>query len=228
MDKELLRLIIIATGAVVIVGIILWSFFQNKRSRRKFVFRDDSNALNNIDKSLIINTADDDFDIVPLGSAVDKSENEFTESNRQENKTKPVVSRQAKQQLPKIIQLSIVAKAEDGFNGLDLVAAFDAVGLQYGSMQIFERIDADKLVDFGVASMVEPGTFPEHDLHTFNCPGIAFFMQPQEVDDPLAVFDDFIETLHALSFKLDGIEWDEQRQPLSEEKILAIRNSISS
>ena len=227
MDKDLLRLIIIATGAVVILGMLLWSILQNKKSRRRFYFNDDRDALQNIDESLIINTSDDDFDIVPLGSAVDEEQNEYDDNIGQQ--AKPVNSQKNnRQQLPKIIQMSIVAKVEDGFNGMDLAAAFDSVGLQYGNMKIYERLDVNKQVDFGVASMVEPGTFPDDNLHAFNCPGIAFFMQPQEVDDPLAVFDDFIETIQSLSFKLDGIEWDEQRQPLSEEKIQAIRNTMSS
>ena len=181
MDKDLLRLIIIATGAVVIVGMLLWSILQNKKSRRRFYFNDDRDALQNIDKSLIINTSDDDFDIVPLGSAIDEAqsehENKITQHaeavNSQENK---------RQHFPKIIQMSIVAKVEGGFNGMDLAAAFDSVGLHYGNMKIYERLDANKRVDFGVASMVEPGTFPEDNLHTFNCPGIAFFMQPQELE----------------------------------------------
>ena len=57
------------------------------------------------------------------------------------------------------------------------------VGLEYGSLKIFERLDANRLVDFGVACIVEPGTFPDKDLENFYCPGIVFFMQPEALDD---------------------------------------------
>ncbi|MGZ5027296.1 MAG: cell division protein ZipA C-terminal FtsZ-binding domain-containing protein, partial [Methylobacter sp.] len=84
----------------------------------------------------------------------------------------------------------------------------------------------NRLVDFGVACIVEPGTFPEKDLDTFYCPGIVFFMQPEALDDPQAVFDDYIETINLLAAKLDGVILDHRRQPLTEATVQAIRQSL--
>ncbi|MDD2801503.1 MAG: cell division protein ZipA C-terminal FtsZ-binding domain-containing protein, partial [Methylococcales bacterium] len=96
----------------------------------------------------------------------------------------------------------------------------------YGSLKIFERLDANRLVDFGVACMVEPGTFPDYDLEDFYCPGIVFFMQPEALDDAQAVFDDYVETIKLLAEQLDGVILDHRRQPLTDATVEAIRQSL--
>lgn len=229
MDKDLLRIVIIAIGATVIIGMILWNIFKNKRPRRGIDFYDKGNPLENIDDSLILNTHHDDFDIVPLGSALDdEAEVDSTSiASEEEPYQEPHQEQIEKVELPKIIQFSIVASADEGFNGVDLVEAFDKVGLEYGSMKIFERLDEQRRVDFAVASMVEPGTFPETNLESFNSPGIVFFIQPAELDKPLEIFDEFIQTISLLAADLDGVKWDHNRQPLSDETIQLFRESLS-
>lgn len=118
--------------------------------------------------------------------------------------------------VPAIIQFSLIANADQGFNGIDLVNAFGIVGLEYGNLKIYERLDANRLVDFGVACMVEPGTFPNNDLDTFYCPGLVFFMQPGALDDAQAVFDDYLDTIQLLAIELDGTIRDNNRQPLTD------------
>ncbi|MGR9044950.1 MAG: cell division protein ZipA C-terminal FtsZ-binding domain-containing protein [Gammaproteobacteria bacterium] len=238
MDKEILRIVIIATGLIVIIGMILWSFAKSRKSRRQIHFYGKNKTLNNIDPSLALHPENDEFEIVPLGTALDDDEikvkhyqrsadNRDTDDELTENdwQSQPAPST-AKERMPVLIQFSLVAIEDEGFNGVDLIEAFNNVGLEYGSLKIFERIDANRLVDFGVASMVEPGTFPETDLDNFNCPGIVFFMQPREVDDPVSVFDDFIETIEALAQELGGVIWDHQRQPLTQQTIETIRNNL--
>lgn len=229
MDKDLLRIVIIAIGATVIIGMILWNIFKNKRPRRGIDFYDKGNPLENIDDSLILNTHHDDFDIVPLGSALDdEAEVDSTSiASEEEPYQEPHQEQIEKVELPKIIQFSIVASADEGFNGVDLVEAFDKVGLEYGSMKIFERLDEQRRVDFAVASMVEPGTFPETNLESFNSPGIVFFIQPAELGKPLEIFDEFIQTISLLAADLDGVKWDHNRQPLSDETIQLFRESLS-
>ncbi len=239
MDKDLLRIVIIAAGVTVVIGMLLWSLLKNKKSRG-INFVDKGNPLENIDKSLIINTDNDDFDIVSIGSAV---ENDFeadpisiaSEEGYVEEITDPIEPPPSKVETPKpkqdnlpnIIQFTIVAKSDKGFNGQVLVDTFKQVGLVYGSMNIFERLDEKRRVDYAVASMVEPGTFPESDLEMFNSPGIVFFIQPSELDNPLAIFDDFIQTINWLANELGGNMFDHNRQPLGNEIIQAFRTKIS-
>ncbi|EGW22043.1 cell division protein ZipA C-terminal FtsZ-binding domain-containing protein [Methylobacter tundripaludum] len=234
MDKEILRIVIIATGMVVVIGMLVWAYIKDKKAREDLEFYDDDS-----DESLAADTSvdtEDDFDIIPLGAAKgnvgghqahDKAdryydENEDEDYYEQDDDVEPPPRAAA----PAIIQFSIITKADEDFNGADLVEAFKMVGLEYGSLKIFERLDANRLVDFGVACIVEPGTFPDKDLENFYCPGIVFFMQPEALDDAPAVFDDYIETINLLAEKLDGVVLDHRRQPLTDATVQSIRQSL--
>jgi cell division protein ZipA len=231
MDKEILRIVIIVTGLVVIIGMLVWAYVKNKKSRRGLDFFDDKDTFSHIDESLKVHTENDDFDIVPLGSARhsggrDKSTRYYGHGDDYEVAEEEEIEPAPRFVAPAIIQFSLVAKAEQGFKGTDLVSACELVGLEYGNLKIFERVDANRLVDFGVACMVEPGTFPDKDLDSFYCPGIVFFMQPGELDNAQAVFDDYIETIQLLATQLDGVIRDHQRQPLTDATIELIRQSL--
>ncbi len=235
MDKELLRVVIIAAGLFVIMGMLAWHFFKNRRSAQEMGFLDDPEIKSNISESLMLHPELDDFDITPKKSPrydgghqeaaalFDDADGMFDLSeDDDDDEIEPAPRFTA----PDIIQFSVVAKAPEGFNGLDLFNAFQIVGLEYGSLKIFERLDTNRLVDFGVASMVEPGTFPTTGLEMFYSPGLVFFMQPGVLDDAVAVFDDFVETIKLLVIELDGEARDHLRQPLTDATIQMFRQSL--
>jgi len=234
MDKDLLRIVIIAMGVTVVVAMLLWSVFKSKRTRRGIDFYDKGNPLDNIDESLVLSTENDDFDIIPLGSAVD---DEYgldpvtvaSEVNQDEKLNPEIIPQQTEPvHLPSIIQFSIVALDDEGFNGAVLAELFQQVGLEYGSMKVFERLDDQRRVDFAVASMVEPGTFPETDLENFSSPGIVFFIQPGELDKPLENFDEFIQTIDLLATELNGLKWDHNREPLTDDTVQQFRHHLAT
>ncbi len=226
MDKEILRIVIIATGLIIVIVMLTWGYLKDRKLQREMDFDDELDAQKvRVEPA---NSDDDDVYIEPLGSAlVNPSDsyylNDENGEQEEDDDFAPIPTRIA---TPAIIQFCLSAKAEEGFNGLDLIRAFRIAGLKYGSLKIFERLDANQLVDFGVACMVEPGTFPSGHLDTFYCPGIVFFMQPDALDDALAVFDDYVETIRMLAVELDGDIWDHQRQPLTEATVQAIRQSL--
>ncbi|NBV75650.1 MAG: cell division protein FtsZ [Methylococcaceae bacterium] len=208
MDKELLRWVIVLFGGLVMVVMILWHFIKTLRNRS--------------DSSDLEEDEFEDDDEVELFD-IEEDEDEFSA-------LPPDLIDESLASVPKIpalIEFSLVARADEGFNGLDLLDAFERAGLKYGSVKVFERIDENRLVDFAVASMLEPGTFPDEDLEDYFCPGIVFFMQPKELDDPVAVFEDFIDTIDQLADELDGVVWDNQRQPLSDETVEKFRQCLS-
>lgn len=228
MDKELLRVVIILIGMLVMIGMLLWHFFKSLRERREADYFDDSEYEQSLD-GYEVEELDSDYDLFPHqivdGDALLDDE-DIKPSHLQA--VKPEVSKPvSKTALPSLIEFSIVARADQGFNGEDLFEAFENVGLRYGSVRVFERLDRNRLVDFAVASMVDPGTFPGENLDEFYCPGIVFYMQPREVDQPLAVFDDFMETIDTLALELDGVVWDNQRQPLTAETIAQFRQMLA-
>ena len=222
MDKELLRIVIIATGLIIIMGMLTWSYLRNKKSEEDMDFYDDLEFKGQRNNPLTI----DDVKInnEPIKEVIDhhyyNQEDAIYEPEEDEIEPPP------RPAVPAIIQFSLIAKADEGFNGIDLVNAFGIVCLEYGSLKIYERLDANRLVDFGVACMVEPGTFPDSELDSFYCPGLVFFMQPGALDDAQAVFDDFLDTIQLLAIELDGIILDHHREPLSEATIQSLRQSL--
>lgn len=225
MDREVLRWGIIALGVVAVLGLILWSYLKNRRRKRTLNFSSRGNTIGRIDESLRLHSEHDDFEIVPIGSALDE---EIDSNAIHSGDTEQSGAAVSDESWPDLLQFSIAAKSEHGFDALKVVQACQRAGLEYGSMQVFERVDALRRVDYAVANMVQPGTFPETGLEDFFCPGLVFFLQPKQVEDPGTVFEDLLQTLEYLSDELDGVPWDAQRQPLSEEMIQYYRRLFSA
>ncbi len=229
MDKELLRVVIIATGLLIIMGMLAWHFLKNKKFSQGMGFFAEQDYTGNINESLVINDdfdGRDDFEITPVeksaesvASLLDDVDNDFEFDDEMVEPIPRFVA-------PDIIQFSVVAKTAQGFNGLDLFKAFQIAQLEYGSLKIFERLDANRRVDFGVACLVEPGTFPNSGLEAFFCPGIVFFMQPGLLDDAPKLFNDFLEAVNIVAVELDGDILDHQREPLTNATIQLIRESL--
>ncbi len=239
MDKDILRIVIISIGALVIIGMLAWHFFKSRRGRG-IGFFDDGDPLEKIDESLVIDTKDDDFDIIPLGSVNSEDNLDGSQLNDSFNSVEKVadayqpelkhhaaeVEPEPLKEVPDIMQFGIVAVEGKSFNGKQLRQALEKVGLKFGSNQIFERLDEYDQVDFAVASIVEPGIFPKQDFDSFTCPGITFFFQPKLVNDALVVFDDLIETIHIISSELGGIRWDGRRQILTSDTEKQLRDLL--
>lgn len=220
MDKDLIRIIIFAIGLLVTIGMIAWSYLKHEKIKHNYGDYDDLSA--ELEHSEL-GFSKDDYDETHESAENDEH---FDESADDAGIATAQISAAIKK-LP-IIQFSVVASREEGFNGKQLFDALDDVGLEYGNLQIFERLDARRLVDFGVASMVKPGIFPSTNLAAFHCPGIVFFMQPSKVDNPEAVFDDFVRTFKSVAAQLDGEMLDHHRETLTEETIVQIRNSLGT
>jgi cell division protein ZipA len=230
MDKELLRMVIIIMGIAVFAGLLIWSFMASKNRNRKINFYDDRDALDNIDESLIIKTGDDDFEIVPLGSVNEhESTLDIVASDHQhaDKKLTDDSSEADLQTLPAILQFRLSAKPGTQFLGADLADVFAKLGLEYGSLKVFERLDEARNVDYAVANMIEPGFFPNASLEAFTSPGIVFFMQPKEVNDVAVVFDDLINTMQLIAEHLGGEIRDLHREILTPHSIRILREKLT-
>lgn len=221
MDKEILRIVIIATGLIIVVAMLTWGYLKDKKAQQELVF-DDEIEPQKVDNRKNNPKTDEDY-IVPIGSAIHPPESDEAYYQVDEDDEVEYEDHPQRIAVPEVIQFCLTAKAQEGFNGADLMRAFRIAGLKYGSLKIFERLDNNQLVDFGVACMAESGTFPSTDLDSFYCRGIVFFMQPAALDDALAVFDDYIETIRMLAVELDGDIWDHQRKPLTDATLQTLR-----
>lgn len=221
MDKELLRLVIVLIGLLAMIVIVMWHFIKGFRNNRE-ALEDEADY----DEADDFDFEEDEFAVLPVDFADEVDEIDHSDV-QSEVKPEPVAPKVPRYDLPGLIEFSIVARADEGFNGEDLFEAFESVGLRYGSVKVFERIDRQRMVDFAVASMAEPGTFPADHLDQFFCPGIVFFMQPRELDSPATVFEDFVDTIQVLAERLDGVAWDNQRQPLTIDTIEQFRDILA-
>lgn len=250
MDKELLRIAIIATGLVIIVGMVISGYLKNKQARE-----DESDFYDDEDDEFEDEFEDDDVVEEKPIAPVKKMSVTETLKNVYAQKVKPprqsesphvdmnekiapafdepekIEDEPATTRPPvaaAIIQFSVITKGNQDFNGADIFDSLEELGLKYGSTKIFERVDEHRLVHFGVASMVEPGTFPEEDIESFYCPGVAFFMQVDGLDNPVAVFDDYVSTIVLFAQRMNGVVLDHRRQVLTQEMVEAIRQGLAA
>lgn len=218
MDKDLLRFIIVLLGILVMIGMVLWHFVKTLRNSSPEEEFDEEEYLE--DHEFDVEEDEDEFSGIPtemVDEAYLPSESAVDRSAAQQESS-------VEKRIPSLIEFSIVARADEGFNGEALFDALEDLGLEFGTNQVFERLDSSRLVDFTVASMVGGGVFPSENLGSFFTPGIVFFMQPRELEYPDDVFEDFVQTIQQLAEELDGVVWDNQRQPLSQDTIDYFRN----
>lgn len=124
-----------------------------------------------------------------------------------------------------IVALTLMARDRQQFKGTEIDAALRAAGLELAEFDIyhFRDADADERAVFSVANIVKPGSFDIQTLHELSTPGLAMFMQ---IPGPLtasAAFDAMLEKAHFIVQCLHGIIGDEQRTPLSPQRMRALR-----
>jgi cell division protein ZipA len=243
MDKELLRIAIIATGFIIIVGMVISAYLKDKKAREDDDFYDDDEFEEEFEdddieeefvapvkKPSITQTLKNAYSEkiqlrqqVPQHNVAEKITPEFDEP--EERHEEPVARPLA---APAIIHFSVITKGNEDFNGVDIFNTLEELGLEYGSTKIFERIDEHRFVRFSVACITEPGTFPSEDkeIESFYCPGVSFFMQPEGLDNCVAVFDDYVATIVSFAQLMNGMVLDHRRQVLTQEMVAAIRKSL--
>ena len=249
MDKELLRSAIIATGFIIIVGMVISAYLKDKKAQEEGDEDDDF-----YDDDEFEDEFEDDDDVekevitpVKKPSITQTLKNAYAEKiqHRQQVPTHNHVAEKITPEFdaletlhekpisrpsaaPSIIHFSVITKGNEDFNGVDIFNELEELGLEYGSTKIFERVDESRFVRFSVACITEPGTFPDDDkeIESFYCPGVSFFLQPDGLDDCVAVFDDYVATIVLFAQRMDGVVLDHRRQVLTEEMVAAIRKSL--
>ncbi len=128
-----------------------------------------------------------------------------------------------------IVQIHIMARDGNEFQGDQIFAAVRDVGLEFGDMDIFHRLyhaPRGTKTLFSMASLVEPGTFDPEHIETFSTPGLVLFTQLPVAKDGLAVFSDMLFTAERLAAALDGELYDETHSRLSKQTIAHVRDQI--
>ena len=126
----------------------------------------------------------------------------------------------------KIVQINVMRKSGP-FSLAEIQRAAKEVDLHYGEMGIYHRETAAKHTLFSMASMVEPGTFPQGKKADFATPGLTLFAQIPGPRDGIAVFSDMLMTAERMATMLDAVLYDDTRSKLTRQSIDHTRDSIA-
>lgn len=236
MEADVLRLILLALGSVLVVGIFLWDRYKRSRTRlkglsarkarRQPLFTEQAAEAGIPEQQELpsMSVADDEVDTVPEENE-SVPQHDFSALDEQDYVH---MNPDLESELPRmVIQIGLMSKRA-GYNGEDIHAAMKDVDLHYGDMGIYHRYQEKpgKRVLFSVASMLEPGHFPKTRRADFATPGLLMFTQLPGVEDGLAIYSDMLYTAERLRALLGGVLQDESRSALSKQQIEHTRDLI--
>ena len=113
------------------------------------------------------------------------------------------------------------------------VTALRNRGLEHGRYGIFHRQLGTNREGFSVASLTEPGTFDLDNLADTTIAGLSFFIVLPGSGDPVTRFDAMVEAARALSVELAadlfderGSSWSSQRERYLREELIEYRHQF--
>ena len=142
---------------------------------------------------------------------------------------KPETAEPATSPVPveELIVMNVLSEPASPYTGDELFTALRGCGLKFGDMNIFHRIEPlTKVVQYSVASAVEPGTFDMADMEAIRCPGLCLFMQLPGPEDPTAAFEDMLSVARSVSKSLGGEVKDEHRNVMTPQTVEHYRQRI--
>jgi cell division protein ZipA len=138
----------------------------------------------------------------------------------------PILAPLAKDLPQLLVQISLVARGAF-LEGTEILDAARALDLKPSRRQVFHRVDpACNEVVYSMASMVEPGTFPLHDMSDFATPGVTFFMQLPCSLEGTKAFQDLLDTAHSMADLLNAELQDENHNLLSRQAMEHNRSQV--
>lgn len=224
-----LRLILLLAGALVIVGVYLYS-------RRSGDGRQDApvtpRTARKKEPQLGAHDADDEFlDDMPSVRAIETDEpladgDESAEAFVDDDEP----ATPAPKRPETIIVLNILpATPGDSFPGADLLDVFDRAGLEYGQFDVFHRINetADGPQSaFSVASATEPGSFDITTMADERFRGLTLFMVLPGPVRGVDGFADMLATARRIAEQIRGEVKDRNRSTLTRQTAHHIREEI--
>jgi cell division protein ZipA len=205
-----LRWVLLGLGALVLVGVYLWS--------RGIVSRDMLSALPRRKPR----TEPSIGEPVPAPPAPEVPS--LVQTVSEEEKKRPAPDR--------IVTLRLVPRAEE-VPTARAVAALRNAGLEHGRYAIFHRQLGANREGFSVASLTEPGSFDLERMDGTTIAGLSFFVVLPGNGDPVERFDAMVETARALTVELaadlfddGGSSWSSQRERYLREELIEYRHQF--
>lgn len=223
---EGLRLILLAVGIAVVVGVYLYSRRTVRVARREEPVPDHEIR----EPHVVIETVDDELpeDLPPLRAGGEDADGDI------HRETAGGGSRKAPSAAPprdeKIIALTILPLDPDArIPGADLLDVFDRAGLEYGQYEVFHRMketpDGPQSV-FSVASATEPGSFDITTMADETFRGLSLFMLLPGPVRGVDAFADMLATARRIAEQIRGEVKDRNRSTLTRQTARHIREEI--
>ena len=125
--------------------------------------------------------------------------------------------------------LYVVAQAEEGFSGTDILEILLACDLRFGDMDFFhrhERASGRGPIEFSVANMMKPGVFDIDNMEPLQTRGLMFFVTLPGPSDMLKAFDYMYETVKVVAKSLGGDIQEETRSVITRQSLEHMRQQI--
>lgn len=227
-----IRWILLLAGAVILLGIYLFTRWQGRRNA--------PDAMEHYDEHEHDRAGEREID--PLFDAIGDDgymDAELQRLDRLVTDDAPPVEDSNVAQLSetpaevhapeKVITLFVLAPTGVPFRGSFLMEAMSEAGLQYGDMQIFHRIEKQAGRDdtlFSVANIVEPGTFEPNRMDSFATQGVVLILQLPGPVDAIKAFDAMVTAARSLATSLQGSLCDATRSVLTNQTISHMREEV--
>ena len=130
---------------------------------------------------------------------------------------------------PHVFVLNVVARAEAGFSGKDILHILLACDLRFGDMDFFHRHEQSAgrgLIQFSVSNMMKPGVFDIDAMSALQTKGLMFFVTLPGPEDMLKAFDYMYETAKTVARNLNGDVLDETRSAVTPQSLEHTRQQI--
>jgi len=128
-----------------------------------------------------------------------------------------------------VYSLNVVARAEQGLAGDDVLRTLLGCGLRFGDMDFFhltEMQEGTPTIQFSVANMMQPGVFDLEGMESLSTKGLMFFLTLPGPHDMTRAFDLMLQTAQTVAESLGGDVLDETRSVLTKQYVERARQSI--
>ncbi len=231
MERETLRLILIAVGVMIIVGILL--FGNPERRKRRAVSRRSGGRKAPAART---DSADSDIDddtlqqeLRGLGDLIAGERGEAGDSEQQAGADQEPARRKKPAGPPpdKIVTLFVRSRGNRTISGVQLLDAAIKAGLVFGDMDIFHRqLEGGERSVFSMANITKPGHFDRTAWNTFETAGVTLFLSLPGPMDGLDAWDAMLATGQRLGELLNADVLDDQQLELTRQRIAQIRDDL--
>mgnify|MGYP003580937379 CR=1 FL=1 len=204
-----LRWVLLGLGALVLLGVYLWSRGILSRDMLPTLPRRKERTEPSIGKP------------PPFPEPTTQPES-LVETVSEEEKARPGPER--------VVALRLIPRGAE-LPTERAVSALRNAGLEHGRYAIFHRELGTNREGFSVASLTEPGSFDVENLGDATIAGLSFFLVLPGKGDPVSRFDAMVETARALSVELAadlfderGSSWSSQRERYLREELIEYRH----